>query len=709
MISDGQGGAIIVWRDQRSGGIDIYAQRINGAGGVQWTANGIAVCTVAGDQLNPVVVSDGSLGGIIAWTDPRNGSLDPYAQRISSAGVAQWAADGIDMAVVAGNQQDVVIASDGAGGAIAAWTDARNASNIDIYAQRINSAGVTQWTLGGVVVCSATGTQQLPAIAADGAAGAVIAWQDNRGANTDIYAHRISGSGSLLWPSVGSQGVGVCVGAGNQLDPCICWDNTNGAIIAWQDLRSGVADIYAQRVNTSGSLQWVGAGGGIPLCTAVQAQQAPEIVPDGSGGAVVMWTDPRNPSTVGVYVQRVDRNGLTAWANDGLAVAIPPFSAFTPAIVADQSGGAIVCWNELRAATDIYAQRIEFRYGYWGRPEPELAAVKDVPSDQGGKVRLQWVASGRDVLDQQLISHYSIWRGIDQMSFAAATSAGVPTVGLSQVGPAFAGKAVRKERAGAADYYWELIGNQEAIYRAGYAFSAETSFDSTAANNATHHFQVVAHASDSQYLNWPSNVLVGHSVDNLAPPAPLYLTALRAGGNVQLKWNRVRIPDLENYRVYRATATGVTPVPPNFLSDNDDTLMVDSAAPTSALYYIVTAEDVHGNEGVASNEAGVGALTGVGNLPPIMALTVLQNHPNPFTGATQLQIGLPENADVHVDVYDVAGRRVREYTLPQQTKGWSTVRLDSDNASGAPLASGVYFYRVRAGAETVTRKMVIAR
>jgi hypothetical protein len=282
-------------------------------------------------------------------------------------------------------------------------------------------------------------------------------------------------------------------------------------------------------------------------------------------------------------------------------------------------------------------------------------------------------------------------------------------VGLSQVGSTFTGKAIRKEQGATTEYYWELVGNQEAIYHAGYAFSAETSFDSTATNNATHHFEIVAHASDSQYLNWPSNVLAGRSVDNLAPPAPLFLTALRAGANVQLKWNRVRIADLENYRVYRATATGVTPIQPNFLSNNDDTLMVDSGAPTSALYYIVTAKDVHGNEGVASNEAGVGALTGVGNLPPVTNLTVLQNHPNPFTGTTQLQIGLPAQADVHVEVYDVAGRRVRDYTLPQQAKGWSTVRLDSANTNGAPLASGVYFCRVRAGAEIVTKKMVITR
>jgi flagellar hook assembly protein FlgD len=171
----------------------------------------------------------------------------------------------------------------------------------------------------------------------------------------------------------------------------------------------------------------------------------------------------------------------------------------------------------------------------------------------------------------------------------------------------------------------------------------------------------------------------------------------------------VHVPDLGKYSVYRKTSTGVTPVPANFLADDHDTLLTDTTAPTSALYYIVTAIDVHKNQGTKSNEASVAASTGVGNLPPITALTVLQNHPNPFTGETQLQVGLPAREDVRIQIYDVAGKRVRDVTIPNETKGWDTVKLTARDDHGSPLASGVYFYRVHAGSETVTKKMVIAR
>jgi hypothetical protein len=187
------------------------------------------------------------------------------------------------------------------------------------------------------------------------------------------------------------------------------------------------------------------------------------------------------------------------------------------------------------------------------------------------------------------------------------------------------------------------------------------------------------------------------------------LTAQRVGADVNLRWNRAVAPDLRDYSIYRATASGVTPVPINFLSSSDDTLAVDASAPTSALYYIVTAYDVHENQGPPSNEASVGALTDVGNTPAITALAVLENMPNPFASSTTLRIGLPSASEVEIDVFDVAGRRVATERIARLAAGWRDVAFDAHDAAGQALASGVYFYRVKAAGETITRKMVIAR
>jgi hypothetical protein len=122
----------------------------------------------------------------------------------------------------------------------------------------------------------------------------------------------------------------------------------------------------------------------------------------------------------------------------------------------------------------------------------------------------------------------------------------------------------------------------------------------------------------------------GHSVDNLAPAAPLMLTAGRVGYDVHLSWNRVTAADLRGYAVYRAGSPGVEPEPTNFLSSAEDTALVDTGAPGGLLYYIVTAVDVHENESDPSDEVYLSPATDARETPGLSRLTVLPNFPNPF-------------------------------------------------------------------------------
>jgi hypothetical protein len=62
----------------------------------------------------------------------------------------------------------------------------------DIYAQRVNAAGVPQWSANGVALCTAVDVQSYPSIIADGAGGAIVGWRDLRIASfgEDVYAQR---------------------------------------------------------------------------------------------------------------------------------------------------------------------------------------------------------------------------------------------------------------------------------------------------------------------------------------------------------------------------------------------------------------------------------------------------------------------------------------------------------------------------------------
>ncbi len=359
LIPDGTGGAILAWEDSRGGTtFDIYAQRVDSTGALLWSADGIAVSTAANNQRALQLIPDGAGGAILAWQDFRGGSTsDIYAQRVDGAGALLWSANGIAVSTAANNQGVLQLIPDGAGGAIIAWEDFRSGTSSDIYAQRVTSAGTLLWPTNGIAVSTAVNNQNDLQLISDDAGGAIIAWQDFRsGPTSDIYAQRVDGAGSTLWSG---NGVAVCTAANGQGTLQLTPDGTGGAIIVWQDLRSGTTfDLYAQRVNGGGGPIW--PANGIILSTAANDQYSPHLVPDGYGGAIIAWRDSRGGTTSDIYAQRVSGAGLLLWPADGIAVSTAADSQGALQLIPDGAGGAIIAWQDPRSGTnyDIYAQEI---------------------------------------------------------------------------------------------------------------------------------------------------------------------------------------------------------------------------------------------------------------------------------------------------------------------------------------------------------------
>ena len=93
---------------------------------------------------------------------------------------------------------------------------------------------------------------------------------------------------------------------------------------------------------------------------------------------------------------------------------------------------------------------------------------------------------------------------------------------------------------------------------------------------------------------------------------------------------------------------------------------------------------------------------------------LLTNYPNPFNPETWIPYRLSEPAEVSVSIYSVDGKLVRTLELGQVPAGVYSDKeraayWDGRNAAGEPVASGVYFYTLRAGDFSATRKMVIRK
>jgi hypothetical protein len=91
------------------------------------------------------------------------------------------------------------------------------------------------------------------------------------------------------------------------------------------------------------------------------------------------------------------------------------------------------------------------------------------------------------------------------------------------------------------------------------------------------------------------------------------------------------------------------------------------------------------------------------------AFALEQNYPNPFNPTTNIRFSLPETNDVTLEVYDLTGRLVRTLVSGQVEAGVHTMTWDGKDASGVQVASGVYLYRIQAGAFNQTNKMTLLK
>jgi hypothetical protein len=707
IVSDGAGGAIVTWGDRRSGThSDIYAQRISAAGTAQWTANGVALCAVTGDQQYPTIVSDGAGGAIVTWEDSRSATSGIYAQRISAAGSAQWTANGVALCTAGGGQYFPAMVSDGAGGAIVTWQDYRS-GNLDIYAQRILAAGTVQWPANGWALCTATGSQESPAIASDGAGGAIVTWNDSRSAASEIYAQRISAGGSAMWLA---NGVALCTATGDTYAPTVVSDGTGGAIVTWMDYRSGFYGIYAQRISAAGSVQW--AVSGVALCTAAGGQESPAIVSDGGApgevgsGAIVTWFDYRS-GTTDIYAQRISAAGTVQWTANGVALCTATGGQFSPTIVSDggvpgeAGSGAIVTWSDSRSGLnyDIYAQRIE-KFGKPGSPEPAIASVLDIPNDQGGRVRLAWDASYLDREHDPDLTAYDLFHSAPPNVAQNANARGASRqLRLGEI-PTEGERAHLFTVFGTQQLAWEYVSTvNPQHFIATYGSTQATTGDSIAGSNPTTSFMVVGR-NDAGSKYWLSAPAAGYSVDNLAPPAPAPFTGQYASGTATLHWAVNPAADLGEYRLYRGSTAGFVPGPANLVAAQPDTGYVDAAGAT--FYYKLCAVDVHGNASGFSTLLPSGTVDVPGGGSLVFALEGVR--PNPSHGERlSVTFTLPTAAPGKLELVDVSGRRVAEHEVGPLGAGQHTLDL----GAGRHLAPGFYLVRLTQGANTRTTRVAV--
>lgn len=94
---------------------------------------------------------------------------------------------------------------------------------------------------------------------------------------------------------------------------------------------------------------------------------------------------------------------------------------------------------------------------------------------------------------------------------------------------------------------------------------------------------------------------------------------------------------------------------------------------------------------------------------PVKVLHLAQNHPNPFNPSTNIEYTVARDGQVRIDVFDMAGHRVRTLVDEARAAGAYAVRWDGLDDQGSPAASGTYFCRLTSGGEISSRKMTLVK
>jgi hypothetical protein len=356
VVSDGRNGAIVVWDCEK-----LYAVRVDGDGVKKWQT--IARQVPTHNMIRyPSIVSDGSGGVIVGWietyfTGMNQDSMFLRVQRVDGEGTIRWGNDGISISRDHVLNSWPSMASDEKSGVIIAWTDYRR-GDWDIYAQRVDSCGIIRWDTGGIVICSVDSIQSVSSVVVS-SQRAVIAWGDKRSGDFDGYAQALTLEGAMRWDS---SGVAICVADNNQCGGnALFVDGAGQSVLWWADNRfSEDYDLYAQKVDANGTIQW--NDNGIRVTTLSPSSEdvvAYGGVCDERKGVILTWKDYR-AGNWDIYAQRVDSSGALQWGSSALPVSTTPeHQRWGPVLTTDGRGGAIIAWGDSRGpGANVYVQRV---------------------------------------------------------------------------------------------------------------------------------------------------------------------------------------------------------------------------------------------------------------------------------------------------------------------------------------------------------------
>ncbi len=408
---DGSGNAVIVWEQD---GRIFKSEYRDGA----WTHPEDPTNYISPPEWHayePQVAMDGSGNTVIVWrqccasfdqifmSEYRDGAWSDPASISPEGGVAEHASE-------------PQVAMDDSGSAVIVWYQ-QDGSFARIFMSEYRDGAWTHPEIGAFISPAGDGNAFYPEVAMDGSGNAVIVWYQYVGGVSRIFKSEYR-DGEWTDPEIGAS-ISPAGGVAEHAEyPQVAMDGSGNAVIVWYQYVESVPRVFmsAYRDGT-----WTEPGIGDYISPADGHEyNNPQVAMDGSGNAVVVWTQYDNVESLYRVFKSEYRGGILS---DPATISLEGDEAGNaeyPQVAMDGSGNAVVVWEQYDNVESLYRVfKSEYRGGAWTDPASispagDGAGDADYPQvamDGSGNVIIVWEQEDQGVGESAKVfkSEYRFW------------------------------------------------------------------------------------------------------------------------------------------------------------------------------------------------------------------------------------------------------------------------------------------------------------
>jgi Secretion system C-terminal sorting domain len=650
------GGCWVLYYSNASGNYDVYLQKLDADGNVQW-GNGFLVSDNAQNSWITEwdFAVDANDNAIVCTNDVRDGvDWDVYGYSIAPDGTFNWGADGVTLSNTDADDlaQQIMVASNG--DVVFGWM-----SDSVVNLRRINPAGADVWD-PAIIEISSEFPVSIPRFAPTSDGGFLLQYLVAQGSMfwspKHLYINRFDTAGQPQWAADGVA-LNVQGGFGIQMRPDLISDGNDGAISYWYgDPVFGQLQAYVQHTRNDGIVLW--DVDGMLVSTSPDLHFMPSAALDEANGFIylVYGTSNGAQSQYGVGAQKLDMNGNRLWTDNGVVV-VPlgdnqPYSEY--GFLAD-GGGVMLSWLEnVFGGTDTFVKAARLDENgtlQWGGTTQFLSNVESDKLHHSAAM----------TTNGQLVSVWVDKRNDTSGDLYAQNINPDGTLGpLPQNDP----------------IYIELLNPSPTVFPAG---GGTLNYDVHVVNDTATPYANIHYFTE---VELPNGNVLGPLVDTQF--------TLAAGMDVTVAGPAQDIPSFAPVGIYTHFGSmGYVNGP--HLTDSFQFEKTGVAADGTNDW------DTHG-EFVIADDAVV-----VETLPNEFALS--EAYPNPFNPSTTITVALPVAAELYVAVFNTLGRQVAELA-----NGPIAAGTHQFTVNGSSLASGIYFVQATVPSElNAVQKIVLMK